>query len=491
MARTVKDLVGASLFTWRDWVITAVAPDGTATLQSRFAAARTLTAGDFTGPDPTASPAVEVIEVPVTLLWDAIECGPIEMEPAVPHAEAHQDADVSVTKQPRAFGAILCADWSKGARGRAVYIGLPGTRTIQRIDHAWWTLDELLDTASRYSPLGPVLVAVDAPIGVPKSFVPRRPPDFEFTRWLKTAAEHPGFFTVCGELDDWGPHRPFFGIQGGDGGRDRWVERMRAHGVEPLREIDRRTGAKPLFIVNGIPGAVGHAAQDISKSILKNRRRLSVWPFDGPLSELAVPDRPTLAEMYPRAMYGIALGDGPVDKRFRLFIHKNCPHCRAAALESLAQQPWVQRFEVQIRDRDYALQSGDDFDALMSAAAVLRCLLEGSPLESAYRDPIEGGILASLSLNIHLRENRVPCDHSVRDKGPVHTNRRSAPLRSLTFSARPCPIPGCAHVYRNGRGGWDARVASLRTHPDWHPEAKVGEARKRLFRQEYPDFFKD
>lgn len=384
----------------------------------------------------------------------------------------------------------MCADWSKESTGRAVYVALPGTRTIERVVHNSWTLDQLLEKAGSYSHLGPVLIAVDAPIGVPRSFALGRSEDSEFTRWLRTAAENPDFFRPCTEPGEWSPQHPFFVVRGEEGGHTRWVDRMKEYGVEPLREVDGRTGAKSMFVVSGIPGSVGYSAQDIWKGLLKNRRRISVWPFDGLLDQLADPERPTLAEICPRALYGIALSDQPVDRRSRLSIAKNEPECRRSALESLAQQPWFLSFKVQIGDRDQALDNGDEFDALVSAAALLRCVLEGTPLESSYRHPIEGGMLGSLSLNIHLPGRRFPCGPASAAEG-APTPRRLRPLEPPTASPRACPIPGCSHVYESGRGGWDARVASLRTHPNWHPDVTDKRERKRLFRLEFPDFFRD
>ena len=48
-----------------------------------------------------------------------------------------------------------------------------------------------------------------------------------------------------------------------------------------------------------------------------------------------------------------------------------------------------------------------------------------------------------------------------------------------------CPVPGCPHVFMS-RGGWDGHVASLRAHPNWHPDVKDGKERKQLFKQKHP-----
>ena len=55
----------------------------------------------------------------------------------------------------------------------------------------------------------------------------------------------------------------------------------------------------------------------------------------------------------------------------------------------------------------------------------------------------------------------------------------------------PCPIDGCDHVFKGGRGGWDAHVASPNRHPDWHPHITDQSERKWLFRHTYSDWFGD
>ena len=60
---------------------------------------------------------------------------------------------------------------------------------------------------------------------------------------------------------------------------------------------------------------------------------------------------------------------------------------------------------------------------------------------------------------------------------------------ALAVPEYPCPIDGCAHVFRGGRQGWDTHVASPWMHPGWHPDTEDGTERKQLFRQDYPDWF--
>lgn len=72
------------------------------------------------------------------------------------------------------------------------------------------------------------------------------------------------------------------------------------------------------------------------------------------------------------------------------------------------------------------------------------------------------------------------------DSGVLHERRL---VRVTESSAYRCPIPDCEKVFHGSRGGWDAHVGSYRKHRNWHPEIKDSERRKRLFKDEYPQWF--
>jgi hypothetical protein len=57
---------------------------------------------------------------------------------------------------------------------------------------------------------------------------------------------------------------------------------------------------------------------------------------------------------------------------------------RRAALHALLTTDWVDAHNVVINDLDTAADNEDDFDACITAAALLRCLLEGTPV--AHRE---------------------------------------------------------------------------------------------------------
>ena len=275
-----------------------------------------------------------------------------------------------------------------------------------------FTLHALIDAAKRHAVDGHVLVGIDAPLGAPRSLLARThgdfglPPTATFVEWVRKASARPNFFSRAVEGERWSPRRPFFRVAVGADARNRVFREMRDAGVEPLRDVDTVTGAKSLFILSGIPGSVGSSVVDLwpaLSAILADRRDVRLWPFDHPQPEA---DGPAIvvAEMYPRALYASALSNEPPAARARLSVAKTDARCRRAAIASLLAQHWVRDGGVRFEDADPDTINEDAFDALVSAAGALRCVIEGTPLGYARTDPVEGGILALDSLNLSLPE---------------------------------------------------------------------------------------
>lgn len=329
---------------------------------------------------------------------------------------------------------ILCADWSKFTSKRAVWVATTaGDITVRRMFRPTWTLSSLLDEAAGLSDSGPVLVALDAPLGVPESYAHALAEraglnvSASFLNLLEWTVRAPRYFEPVAHTRDWSVTRPFFAVPAGAGERTAFDTRAADAGVESLlRRIDRLTAAKPVFVTSGIPGSVGSAARDIwmaLRTLLQRPRTFAVWPFDGPLEALMATHPVVLAEIYPRAAYATALLDGPVARRPRLKVAKTDAAHRHAAVEQFANTSWVRDGNVQMDDLDCARNNDDDFDACITAAALLRCAIESLP----FSDPldrsasVEGGILGSGSINLTLRET------SYRTRGPAeHRGKRRA-----------------------------------------------------------------
>jgi hypothetical protein len=149
-----------------------------------------------------------------------------------------------------------------------------------------------------------------------------------------------------------------------------------------------------------------------------------------------------LAEIYPRALYAIALSTGGAERRGRLAINKGNTCCRETAARDLLGADWVKRHGVSIADTSGARADENAFDAMTSAAAALRCVLEGTPLGYAKADPFEGGILALDSLDLELPERRFACKTKRAGSGTDGRARRPrganrAPENGLTGASLP------------------------------------------------------
>ena len=319
------------------------------------------------------------------------------------------------------FGAIVCADWSKDPRRRAAYVADVEQRRIRRLLAPPFDLTALLARVGEVARDGRTIVAIDAPLGAPRSMIAatrpihRLSPETGFREWLAAIAAHPDFFTPGVGDGPWSATRPFVRVRAGRGSLAMLFAAIRARGVEPFRDVDRATQAKSPFVVSGLPGSVGSSVIDlwpvIAATIGDGRGSIGLWPSadlgldsDGP---------PLLAEIYPRAVYALALSPEPPDKRARLKIDKGRACCRAAAASKGLASAWVRDHGVKIEDVDPETIDEDAFDAMMSASALLRCAIEGSSLGYSNADRFEGGILGLDSLNLCLPERRFDCGAKV------------------------------------------------------------------------------
>ena len=211
--------------------------------------------------------------------------------------------------------------------------------------------------------------------------------------------------------------------------------------------------------------------------------------------------RVVVGEIYPRAAYATALLDAnwrAVEALFStvsrppLALAKGNADVRQQAIKALrGPDSWVHLMGVTIENLDDDTNE-DDFDACVTAAALLRCALEKLPLCLPLLDSAraEGGRLGTGSVNLGLPEQTFG-SLPRRDTASGRRTRHGANVlvvRDGTKRFR-CPIPGCDKVYVNARGGWDSHVGSVGNHRPWHPELTSAEERKRQFEIEFRDFF--
>ncbi|HXY40156.1 MAG TPA: hypothetical protein VEQ10_10810 [Vicinamibacteria bacterium] len=244
----------------------------------------------------------------------------------------------------------------------------------------------------------------DAPIGMPRSYL-AAVGAADFRGWLRRAP--PAALVPAGPGEEWSLERPFLAIPPGEGERRRAEQRFRDRGVDWMREVEKRTGAKPVFVASGIPGAVGSSAIDLWKGLQPLDGRVPMWPFDGSLETLLRGRTPVVvAEIYPRLAYSIAIGMAGPARRSRLAVAKTRGTGRPFIASAVAPSRWVRRRRVGLEGLSRAARSDDAFDALVSAMAVLRCVLDRTPLvDRRFEDgEAEGGILLSGGVRLDLKE---------------------------------------------------------------------------------------
>lgn len=378
---------------------------------------------------------------------------------------------------------IIAVDWGKDARKRSAYRADLAARRITRIGFDG-SVAQLVESAAAWDP--PVLIGIDAAIGFPRPawdglLADVTGPAPNFIDHLLHAALPARFFDPVANPSEWSPKRPFIRPAAGRWSLTRFIE-VSGDGLH--RKIDRLLSANPVFVTSGLPGSVGSGTRALWRELiaLAAGPALKVWPFHGTMAHLLATGGLAIAEIYPKACYGIALAEtlpAPL-----LALAKTQQGTRYHAVHGLLESDWVAAADVSILDSETAIANEDDFDALISAAALLRLVLAKAPLGSlGPEDPVaEGGVLGSASV---LPTSR-------RSPGGMHAVPGPARLRAAPVAkAYPCPIPGCSHVFRNGRGGWDAHVAALQRHPDWRPEVTDPVRRKQLFRREFAAWFRN
>lgn len=379
---------------------------------------------------------------------------------------------------------VVSADWSKDESKRSVHVADVRARTITE-QHGKWSLAALLEEARRLSDGGRhrVLIAMDLAIGVPAGFWeavkadPRWAGCRSFLDWLARVGVEPGFFEPVADPQQWALDRPFFRVQAGEGGRARFEARVDG-GMR--RKIDQATQANPIFAVSGIPGSVGSATACLWRELaplLNQPRDFAVWPFNS--EERSI----TLVESYPGLAYAAAIAERLPEARLR--VSKTTADERNRFCGQFEAAAWVTQHQAHVGDLTEARGNEDVFDSLVTAAAILRCILEARPLcaDEWVDAEAEGTMVLAGPVDPGARAERLQAEP------PANARRPGGARRQPAATAHPCPIPGCVKVFEGGRSGWDPHVASLNRHPNWHPEIAEGEKRKAQFRLEFPEWF--
>jgi hypothetical protein len=296
-----------------------------------------------------------------------------------------------------AFDWILAVDWGRQFAKRRAWLADVEQRTLRPLEGGPWSLATVM-AAARALP-GRVLVGIDAALGVPDAYldaaraaVPSWASATDFLCWLRLAVKTPQFLEEVHSAAEWTHARPFIAVPKGQGALGAFWARA---GGRLLRSVDAATRAKSLFVVSGIPGTVGSGTRVLwceLAPLLDAVRDFSVWPFEGSLAELSA-SRICLAEIYPRVCYAIAL-DETLPARLR-DVSKVHSASRDRAIGALLLAKWVNESQIVMEAEDLgtARRCEDDFDAMISAAALLRCMLEKRRIDRPGVSRVEGDML--------------------------------------------------------------------------------------------------
>lgn len=397
---------------------------------------------------------------------------------------------------------FISADWSKDTNKRSVYTADIANKRIQKEKYPGtkgWNLKSLLELAKQFSRTGPVLVGVDVVLGVPQEYWQMLMQDVNtdrsdsFVQWLGGLDPYSEFFVgICKSPEEWSVHRPWFKVPKGSGGLNSFAKKVNG---DMKRRIDFKTNAKPVFAVSGIPGVVGGATRDFWQELVPHLafgyKDFRIWPFDGELPNLLSNSGIVLAETYPGLAYAAALNDSL--NTHKINIHKTKDKSRKLACWLLERAKWIVDQKIVLSDLGSARGNEDDFDALFTAAAVLRCVVEDTDIvDPRWIDPkSEGAMLLAGPVNPRSRANMLK---SWVKKQKIDISQLCSAIENNTPSNEEreysCPVPGCQKVFRGSRSGWDAHIASSRKHPAWNPDVSDGEERKNLFKREHNDWFR-
>jgi len=380
---------------------------------------------------------------------------------------------------------IIAVDWGKDLRKRSAYHSELTSRKISRLAFDG-SLNNLLEYASAAEE--PVLIGIDAAIGFPEAdweILARGAANraSDFINFLLGDSLPPDFFSPVKHPNEWAPQRPFVSPPQG-----RWSLKASENASNGgfYRLVDRHLKAQPIFVTSGIPGSVGSGTSALWQELRSaaEHHRFRVWPFHGAMEKLLHKKSPVIAEIYPKACYGIALSEKlPANL---LSIAKTRQAARHHALDLLRDATWMKRERIILKNIDTAIANEDDFDALISAAALTRLFIEKAPLDDAgqFESIIEGGVLGAACIDGRRTNLKYP--GSVPKAGISTREKSSGEKRSYR-----CPVPGCTHLFRKGRSGWDAHIASLNRHPHWHPDIRDATLRKEIFRKEFKAWFSE
>jgi hypothetical protein len=195
------------------------------------------------------------------------------------------------------------------------------------------------------------------------------------------------FLDPVSRLQEWTPHHPFIHLPAGQGSFS--TLKKKAEGTL-FRSFEPALGAKPIFILSGIPGCVGGASRNLWISLqgLFKSRDMSLWPFDGDFEQCLQKNNIVICEAYPKLAFQIASAEHfPIPLKAS---RKRDERWRRNQIAHFINTPFWLNTDLYLRDLEQACDCEDSFDALMLVLSALR--MRELPQHDVF-SPWEGHIL--------------------------------------------------------------------------------------------------
>ena len=337
----------------------------------------------------------------------------------------------------------------------------------------------------------PVLVGFDFPVGIPSAyaelagisaFVPMLS-EFGHGRWAD-------FYHPATKSSEIALTRPFYPYAPGGTLKSHLAEALGV--VSPaklLRKCDNssltRRSACEIFWILGAK-QVGRAAISGWRDVLElaiRKREIALWPFDGELSDLLLPERTVVAETYPAEVYGhIGIGAG---------FGKTDQQARAAQTDIILS--WCRQHTViPSKELIAAIQDGfgigatgeDAFDAIIGALGMIEAVQEPTrfcaPADPVVRN-VEGWILG---MNPEPGASRETAGRNDRPNRRAHPGSPDSVPKSAVAApgSHKHMCPACkSKEFVRWPWGWDAHAA----HTCVGIEGDTPDERKRVYRDRY------
>jgi hypothetical protein len=308
---------------------------------------------------------------------------------------------MAAAQQPILSALVAHCDWSISDKKRWMAVArLDGViyelDAPVRVEVATVLIDSLRTTADIP---GPLLFGFDFPIGLPYSYGCETKLE-SFRKAIQTFGSDglwSRWFEVVDDKKELTIHRPFYPAKSGGRRQSHLLEALNVGSINELRRhcelsSSSRRAACPLFWTLG-GNQVGKAAIAGWRDVLIPALRLndvSLWPFDGGLSELLSRSRVALAETYPAEAYS------HVGVKFTHGMSKRRQADRASAAPAVVA--WAKRRNVALKQElvsklcdgfGQSPEGEDMFDAVLGLAGMLEVVMghrgEGAPASERVR----------------------------------------------------------------------------------------------------------